>query len=159
MAGQSPGETAESHQRPIDARDAGSSAYPQRQDFGAPASNQPAPQGDNEGDDNRRDVSDAEDLGVYASYGRHIGGVQLAANSIPMDELGITEANPADWANVTRLVGGALELSSGQIIAATTLLVAMDAHTERADAAGCKSCCMLRNFTTVVLFPGRYFFV
>ena len=80
------------------------------------------------------------------------------ADAIAMDGLGITAANPADWANVTRLVGGALELSSGQIIAATTLLVAMDAHTERAavDAAGCKSCCMLRNFTTVVLFAGRY---
>ena len=131
-AGQSSGETAESHQRPIETRDAGSSAYPQRQDFGAPSSNQPAPQGDDEGGDNRRDISDAEDLGVYARYGRHIGGVQLAANSIPMDELGITGANPADWANVTRLAGGALELSSGQIIAAATLLAAMDAHTERA---------------------------
>ena len=49
-----------------------------------------------------------------------------------MDELGITEANPADWANVTRLAGGALELGSGQIIAAAALLAAMDAHTERA---------------------------
>ena len=130
-AGQSSGETAESHQRSIDARDAGSSAYPQRRDFGAPSSNRPAPQGDDEGDDNRRDVSDAEDLGVYASYGRHIGGVQVAA-AIPMDGLGIAAANPADWANVIRLADGALELGSGQIIAAAALWVAMNPNPERA---------------------------
>jgi hypothetical protein len=125
-AGQSTGETAESH------RDAGISAPRQRGVFGAPSSNPSAPLSNNEGDDNRRDVSDAEDLGVYASYGRHIGGGRLAAASIPMDGLAIRAANPANWADVTRLADGALELGSGQIIAAATLLAAMDVHTERA---------------------------
>jgi hypothetical protein len=131
-AGQATGGTAQSHQRPIDVRDAGRSAYRQRGDFGVPSSNQPAPRSNNEVDDDRRNVSDAEDLGVYASYGHHIGGTQVAAASIAMDGLGITEANPAHWADVTRLAGGALKLGSGQIIAAATLLAALDAHTERA---------------------------
>ena len=131
--GQSTGGTAESHQPPTDAPDVGSPVNRQRGDS-APSSNRPAPQGG----DNRRDVSDAEDLGVYASYSHYIGGRRLAA-AIPMDGLGIIAPNPADWANVTRLADGALELSSGQIIVAAALLAAMDAHTERAavsDAIG-----------------------
>lgn len=85
-------------------------------------------------------ASNAEDLGIYANYGHHIGGVQLAAASIPMEGLGIAEANPANWANVTRLANGALKLGSGQIITAASLLTAMDAARERAavDAAFAK---------------------
>src|SRR5579883_3098531 len=50
----------------------------------------------------------------------------------PLDGLRIAAANPADWANVTRLAAGALELGSGQSIGAAALLAAMDAHAERA---------------------------
>jgi hypothetical protein len=100
----------------------------QRHDFGAPANNQSAPKGD----DGRRNVPDAEDRGIYAIYGHYIGGARLADAVIPMEGLPITAANPANWANVTRLADGTLKLSSGQIIAAATLLEAMDAHAERA---------------------------
>jgi hypothetical protein len=131
-AGQSTGGTAQPKQPPAGARDAGGSAYRQRHDLGAPSNNPSAPPNDNEGGDSRRNVSDTEDLGVYASYGRHIGGVQVADASIPWDGLGIPEANPANWENVTRLAGGALKLGSGQIIAAATLLAAMDPLRERA---------------------------
>ena len=57
-----------------------------------------------------------------------------------MEGLGIAEANPANWANITRLANGALELGSGQIITAASLLTAMDAQRERAavDAAFAK---------------------
>jgi hypothetical protein len=131
-AGQSANETAQAQQPPTGARDAGGSAYRQRHDLGAPSNNPPAPPNNNEDGDSRRNVSDTEDLGVYASYGRHIGGVQVADASIPWDGLGIPEANPANWENVTRLAGGALKLGSGQIIAAATLLAAMDPLRERA---------------------------
>jgi hypothetical protein len=130
-AGQSSGGTAESQQPATDTRDAGRSAYRQRDDFGAPSSPPSAPQSNNGGDDNRGNVADGEDRGIYASYGRHIGGVQVADASIPWDGLGIPEANPANWENVTRLAGGALKLGSGQIIAAATLLMAMDPYRER----------------------------
>jgi A nuclease family of the HNH/ENDO VII superfamily with conserved AHH len=130
-AGQSSGSTAESQQPATDTRDAGRSAYRQRDDFGAPSSPPSAPQSNNGGDDNRGNVADGEDRGIYASYGRHIGGVQVADASILWDGLGIPEANPANWENVTRLAGGALKLGSGQIIAAATLLMAMDPYRER----------------------------
>jgi hypothetical protein len=135
-ASQSTG-TAESQQHATDARDAGISAYRQRHGSGAPSNDPPAPPSDNEGGDGRRNGPDAEDRGVYASYGQYIGGARLADAVIPMDGLPIAAANPANWANVTRLADGALKLSSGQIIAAATLLEAIDSRRERAavDAA------------------------
>jgi hypothetical protein len=131
-AGQSAGGAAESRQPPAQARDPGVSTSRPRYDFGAPSDNHSAPEGENEGGDNRRDVSGAEDPGIYASYGHYIGGARLAGASIPMDGLGIAAANPANWANASRLADGALKLGSGQIIAASTLLATMDAYTERA---------------------------
>jgi hypothetical protein len=131
-AGQSSGGMAELQQPPADTRDAGSSTYRQRDDFGAPSSPPSAPQSNNEGDDNRGNVADGEDRGIYASYSPYIGGARLADASIALDGPGIGAANPADWANLTRLAGGALKLGSGEIIAAATLLAAMDPLRERA---------------------------
>jgi hypothetical protein len=59
--------------------------------------------------------------------------------SIPTDGLRIAAANPANWANATRLSDGALKLGSGQIIAAATLLAATDALRERAAVDGAMS--------------------
>jgi hypothetical protein len=56
-----------------------------------------------------------------------------------MDGLGIATANPANWANASRLADGALKLGSGQIIAAATLLAATDALRERAAVNGAMS--------------------
>jgi hypothetical protein len=134
-AGQSSGGTARSQQPPADSRDASVSASRQHHDFGAPSNNQSAPPNNNEGGDSRRNAPDVEDRGIYASYGSHIGGPQVADASIPWDGLGIPEANPANWENITRLAGGALELGSGQIIAAATLLAALDPLRERARVA------------------------
>jgi hypothetical protein len=103
VGGQSAGETAESHRPAADARGAGISAPRQRNDFGAPSNDPSGPQSSHEGDDDKGDVSDAEDLGIYAGYGRRIGGGRLAGASIPMDGLGIAAANPANWANASRL--------------------------------------------------------
>jgi hypothetical protein len=72
-----------------------------------------------------------DDDGIYDDYGSHIGGVQLAGATIPMGSLGLTRANPANWANLARLANGALELSSGQIITAAALLTALDQSRER----------------------------
>jgi hypothetical protein len=69
--------------------------------------------------------------GIYAEYGNHIGGVQLASASIPMGSIGIAGANPANWRNQVRLANGSLELGSGQIIAAAELLSAIDQSRER----------------------------
>jgi hypothetical protein len=134
-AGVSAGGTAETHRPPARGRDPRGSPSRPRYEFGAPSDNHAAPQGQNEGGDSERGGAGAEDPGIYASYGHYIGGARLAAASIPMD--GVAAANPADWANATRLADGALELGSGQIIAAATLLAAMDARRERAavDAA------------------------
>ena len=110
-AGQSTGETAESRQPPAQARDPGGSTSRTRDDFGAPSDNHSAPQGENEGGDNRRDVSGPEDPGIYASYDHYIGGARLAAASIPMD--GVAGANPANWANVTRLERAVFRLTRG----------------------------------------------
>lgn len=131
-AGQSAAGTAESQQPGADARDAGDSAYRHRHDFGAPSSNPSAPPNNNEGGDSRRNVPDAADRGIYASYGHHIGAVQVADASIPWDGLGIPEANPANWENPTWLANGALKLGSGLIIVAAALLAAMDPIRERA---------------------------
>lgn len=73
----------------------------------------------------------ADDPGIYADYGNHIGAVQLASMTIPMGLIGATGANPANWANLKRLADGSLELGSGQIIAAATLLSAIDRSRER----------------------------
>lgn len=83
------------------------------------------PPPDDEG--NRR----PEDDGIYAEYGSHIGGVQLASMSIPMGSIGVVRTNPASWENLTRLASGSLELGSGQIIAAADLLSAIDRSRER----------------------------
>jgi len=72
-----------------------------------------------------------EDSGIYENYGYHIGGVQLAGLTIPMGSLGAARANPVDWANLTRLADGALELGPGQIITAAALLAAVDQSRER----------------------------
>jgi hypothetical protein len=82
--------------------------------------------------DKKREASDVEDLGLYASYGLYIGSARLASASIPMDGQRIPTANPANWADKTWLADGAFKLGSGQIIAAATLLAVMNAHTERA---------------------------
>jgi hypothetical protein len=85
-------------------------------------------------------VSNAEDRGIYADYGHHIGEVQVAsAAAVALDEP-IGAANPANWANLTRLANGALRLGSGQIITAAVLLTAIDVARERAavDAAFAK---------------------
>ncbi|MGD0193027.1 MAG: hypothetical protein ABSD74_19995 [Rhizomicrobium sp.] len=52
----------------------------------------------------------------------------------------IGATNPKNWANLTRLVGGALKLESGQIITAAALLSAWDMQREKAavDAAFAK---------------------
>jgi hypothetical protein len=131
-AGQLSGEAMESHQPLTDARDAEVSTHPHRRDSGAPPNNPSGPRSNDNGDDDKHDGSDAEDLGVYASYGHYIGGARLADASIALDGLGIPAANPANWANVTRLVGGALKLGSGQIITAAALWTAVDAYRERA---------------------------
>ena len=115
-----------------DARDVGISDR-QPHDFRAPSNSQSTPQDNNGGDDGGRSGPEAEGRGVYARYGRHIGGVQVADASILWDGLGIIEANPADWANVARLANGALRLGSGLIITAPALLTATDAYGERAD--------------------------
>ncbi|WP_158818494.1 AHH domain-containing protein [Methylocapsa sp. S129] len=96
------------------------------------SNNQSAPPNNNQGGDSTRNAPDVEDRGIYAGYGSHIGGAQVADASIRWDGLGIPEANPANWENITRLAGGALKLGSGQIIAAATLLAAMDPLRERA---------------------------
>jgi hypothetical protein len=57
----------------------------------------------------------------------------VADAAIPWGGLGIFEAGPADWANVTRLASGALELGPGLIITASALLAA---HEERARVLG-----------------------
>ena len=72
-AGQSAGATSQAKQPSAHARHAGSSASRQR-GSGASANNQSVPPGNDEGDDNKRNVSDAEDRGIYASYGHYIGG-------------------------------------------------------------------------------------
>jgi hypothetical protein len=130
-AGQSPGRAAESQKPPADARDR-ISAHPQSHGLDAPLSNQSAPQNNSEGDDQRREVSDAEDHGIYARYGSHIGGAQVADAAIPWGGVGISEANPANWENIARLAGESLRLGSGQIITAAALLAAMDPLRERA---------------------------
>jgi hypothetical protein len=121
---------------------------PRQRFYGAdvPSNIQPALRDDNEGIETQLDSStrpsanDAEDLGIYAGYGSHIGDVQVASTgTIALDGL-IGDANPVDWANLTRLANGALRLGSGQIIMAASLLTAMDAARERAavDAAFAK---------------------
>ncbi len=88
-------------------------------------------------DSEQPSVSGAEDLGIYASYGRHIGDVQMASTgTIALDGV-IGAARPANWANLTRLANGALRLGSGQIITAAALLADADRQRERAavDAA------------------------
>ncbi len=73
----------------------------------------------------------SEDREIYADYGNHVGGAQLASTAIPMGSLGITRADPANWENLTRLANGSLELSTGQIITAAALLSAVDQSRER----------------------------
>lgn len=141
--GQTIGDATTSHDVPPDV-----AISPRERFYGddVPSNIRPALQDDNEGIDSLLDggrqssANDAEDLGIYASYGHHIGGEQLAATAIPLDGLAIAEANPANWANVTRLASGALKLGSGQIITAAALLTVMDAARERAaiDAAFAK---------------------
>ena len=78
-------------------------------------------------------ANEAEDLGIYASYGPHIGDVHVvSAAAVALDGLSIGAAQPANWANLTRLVGGALRLGSGQVITAGALLAAADIQRERA---------------------------
>lgn len=143
--GQSAGETATSHQSPTATLDAGIPASRQRYDFGAPSNIQPALQSNNEdltspagsGQGSANGPS-AEDPGIYASYGRHIGDVQVASTAtIALDVPLVGEAQAANWANLTRLATGVLRLGSGQIITAATLLAALDVQRERAavDAA------------------------
>jgi hypothetical protein len=121
---------------------------PRQRFYGAddPSNIQPELLSNNEGidsllDDNRQpSVNGAEDLGIYASYGRHLGDMQEASTAaIALDGL-VGAANPTNWANPTRLANGALRLGSGQIITAAALLAAMDAARERAavDAAFAK---------------------
>jgi hypothetical protein len=74
-------------------------------------------------------ANEAEDLG--ASYGNLVGDVQLASTTIALDGA-IPLAQPANWANLTRLANGALRLGSGQIITAASLLSAWDMQRERA---------------------------
>ena len=131
-AGESVGGTAESRQPPTGTRDAGVSAYRQRHGFGAAPNNQPSPESNTEVEDSRRKSPGGEDLGIYANYGRYVGGSRLASASIPLDGLRITTANAADWANITRLADGTLKLGSGEIILAAPLLAAIVTHTERA---------------------------
>ena len=109
-----------------------------------PSSIQPALPVNNEGMDSllggsgQSSTKDAEDLGIYASYGRHVGDVQVAGTgAIALDGLSIGTAQPANWANLTRLANGALRFGSGQIITAAALLTAADVQRERAavDAA------------------------
>jgi hypothetical protein len=107
--GQSSGAATDSHQPSTDARDAEVPSYPQPHNSGASSNSPSGPQSGNDGDDDKRDGSDADDHGVYASYGHYIGGARLADAAIPLDGLGIPGANPANWANVTRLVNGALK--------------------------------------------------
>lgn len=128
-ASPSAGEAVHAPQSSADARGAAISADRQVHDHRAPANNPPAPQG---GGDDKRDGSNADGLGIYARYGPYIGGARLASASIAIDGLGIATADPADWADVTRLANGALKLGSGQIITAATLLTALDVHRERA---------------------------
>jgi hypothetical protein len=131
-AGPSAGEAAHGPQSSADASGAGRSADRQVHDPRAPANNPSAPQGGEGGEGDNRDGSNANDLGIYASYGRHIGGARLASASIAIDGLGIATADPADWANITRLANGALKLGSGAIITAAMLLAASDDYRERA---------------------------
>jgi hypothetical protein len=131
-AGPFAGEAAHVPQSSADARDAGRSVDRQVHDPRAPANDPSAPQGGEGGDDDKRDDSNADDLGIYASYGRHIGGARLASASIAIDGLGIATADPADWANIARLANGALKLGSGAIITAAMLLAASDDYRERA---------------------------
>ena len=72
------------------------------------------------------------DDGIYEEYGNRIGGVQLASTTIPMGSIGIARANPTNWANLRSLADGSLELGSGEIITAATLLSAIDQSRERA---------------------------
>jgi hypothetical protein len=143
-ADHSAGESAELQRPAAATRDREFSAY--RQLFDAPSNIPSALQSNDEGtripilDGNGQsagNASNGEHLGIFERYGHHIGGTQLAATSIPMEGLGITEANPANWANLTRLASGALRLGSGQIITAASLLTAADVQRERAavDAA------------------------
>jgi hypothetical protein len=131
-AGQSAGATSQAKQPSAHARHAGSSASRQR-GSGASANNQSVPPGNDEGDDNKRNVSDAEDRGIYASYGHYIGGKRLADAAFPMDGFPISVANPADWADLKWLAEGAFKLGSGQIITAAMLLAAVEPHFEKAD--------------------------
>jgi A nuclease family of the HNH/ENDO VII superfamily with conserved AHH len=131
-AGQSAGATSQAKQPSAHARHAGSSASRQR-GSGASANNQSVPPGNDQGDDNKRNVSDAEDRGIYASYGHYIGGKRLADAAFPMDGFPISVANPADWADLKWLAEGAFKLGSGQIITAAMLLAAVEPHFEKAD--------------------------
>jgi hypothetical protein len=131
-AGQSAGATAQSKQPSAHARDAGSSASPQR-GSGASSNNQSVPPDGNEGDGNKRNASGAEDRGIYASYGHYIGGKRLADAAFPIDGVPVAVANPADWADLKWLAEGAFKLGSGQIITAAMLLAAgFHSHIERA---------------------------
>ncbi len=114
---------------------------PREQFYGAdvPSSVQPALQIDDAGVDSLLDgggqlsANGAEDLGIYASYGRHIGDVQVASTAaIALGAPLADAAQSANWASLTRLASGALKLGSGQIITAAALLTAMDAQRERA---------------------------
>jgi hypothetical protein len=76
-------------------------------------------------------ASDADDLGIYAPYGSHVGDVQLASTAATtLDEL-IGAAKPANWADPVRLANGALRLGTGEIITAAALLTTWDIQREK----------------------------
>jgi len=98
--------------------------------FNSGDSSNPIPEADGQPVTADGDTPHTNDDGIYADYGTHVGGVQLAGATIPMGSLGITRANPASWANLARLTNGSLELGTGQIITAAALLSALDQSRE-----------------------------
>jgi hypothetical protein len=98
--------------------------------FNSGDSSNPIPEADGQPLTADGDTPHTNDDGIYADYGTHVGGVQLAGATIPMGALGITRANPASWANLARLTNGSLELGTGQIITAAALLSALDQSRE-----------------------------
>ena len=98
--------TAESQQHATDARDAGISAYRQRHGSGAPSNDPSAPSSDNEGGDGKRNVPDAEDRVIYASYGQY--DKAIAAYGQALQKSGLSHPDDA------KLHLGVAELASGQ---------------------------------------------
>ena len=72
----------------------------------------------------------ADDAGIYADYGHHIGDVQFASTAIPMGSFGGTGITLPRLENWVRLANGALELGPGEIITAAALLSAYDRNRQ-----------------------------